>query len=763
MTKLLPIALEYIAAGLSVLPVSAETKIPLVEKDVNWKSESFTGPNRGENAKRYFTRETKDLGIGLACGTVSENLYVFDFDNHFGDAEEIFKSFCQIAEVEEILQEINPYIVSTKSGGFHLCVKTHIPHNTEKLARRNNEKEKKIEALIESKAEGGYVVTYPTRGYTVIGGNATGIPKITEDQFEILHSAAISFNEYVPEDKIARNTTSGDSGRPGDIYDGKTEAIQEAKALLTAAGWWSSRNGVYWRRPGKDKGVSATFGKIAANVFYNFSSSATVFEDRKAYTPFQLLALLKYNGNFTEAAKELAKRYNVAGFEGGKYNKIKNKVRDAIRKGQKLTSGEINDIAESMNVSVNLVAGEVTTLQKKYGHEWEFDKKKDIEKAEIYLHSNYEFRLDVISKMPEMRKSGEQWEDLNVNTLYREIQHEGIKFKLESIKSLLKSDFVESYNPFEAYFNSLPAWDGEDYINKLAGYVKIDGDHLFFSKMLEKALVRNIACALIPTYYNRVVFVLQADKQEIGKTYFIMFLNPFGSKYYTDEPLKENKDSRFALTENFIYNLEELDGLSRMELSHMKATISTRGVKDRVAYGTHKEYFPRCCSFWGSTNRQEFLTDDRNTRWLVFTITSINWKYSKDIDINKVWSQAWHLFKQKDYIYDLTPAEAGLRDVMNEEYRVIDYEHSILLKYFAPDENGFMTNSDILSCMNTAIGGAYKLQTNPQKMGRILAALDFKRARRDNQRGWKLRYLNGDTPGPVIDYSAAVETKDLPF
>lgn len=96
--------------------------------------------------------------------------------------------------------------------------------------------------------------------------------------------------------------------RIGDIYSADPAAIDDTRTLLTKAGW-KSYNGIHWTRPGKEHGVSATLAKVAPNIFYVFSSSANPFDPGKGYTPFQVLALLKYSGDFTKAAKYLKPRY----------------------------------------------------------------------------------------------------------------------------------------------------------------------------------------------------------------------------------------------------------------------------------------------------------------------------------------------------------------------------------------------------------------------------------------------------------------------
>ena len=64
---------------------------------------------------------------------------------------------------------------------------------------------------------------------------------------------------------------------------------------------------VYLRKPGKNKGHQATLHAVAPNIFWCFSTSAAPFEVKKPYSPFQVYGLLEHNGDFTAAAKALAK------------------------------------------------------------------------------------------------------------------------------------------------------------------------------------------------------------------------------------------------------------------------------------------------------------------------------------------------------------------------------------------------------------------------------------------------------------------------
>ena len=75
-------------------------------------------------------------------------------------------------------------------------------------------------------------------------------------------------------------------------------------------GWTNvyTRDGTtYWRRPGKDIGISATTNFGGADLLYVFSSS-TEFEAEKSYTRFGAYAVLNHGGDFHAAARALAQQ-----------------------------------------------------------------------------------------------------------------------------------------------------------------------------------------------------------------------------------------------------------------------------------------------------------------------------------------------------------------------------------------------------------------------------------------------------------------------
>jgi len=296
------IAKKYLAAGLSIVPVDVNTKAAFIQWD-NLKKL----PPTDEDVEKWFSKE--NWYIACIAGAVSHNLEILDFDNKFGDIDQIFLAF------KESVNDHNPDLISkltiarTQSGGYHCYYRCPNPGPNRKLAQRLCEEEKKVKSIIETRGEGGYALTPPTPGYTLLQGKLSTLNEISEEEQELLIALARLFNEYEPAGFIdkALKAESGQD-KPGMDFDRRGDIFP----LLEQHGWRinSQRDEVtYFTRPGKNRGVSASYNhpKIKTpNRLWVFSSDAFPFEPNKSYSHFQVLTLLEYNGDFSACAKALA-------------------------------------------------------------------------------------------------------------------------------------------------------------------------------------------------------------------------------------------------------------------------------------------------------------------------------------------------------------------------------------------------------------------------------------------------------------------------
>lgn len=299
----------FISKGFSLLPVK-DDKSPATKK--------WLGIN-------IDLSEFKDCyGIGIKCGKASNGIECIDFDNHFGNAKQILSEYLNIDDVKEIYQKYKLPIESTISGGFHLLFRCEYNQGNLKLAKKPKLDEKinkwRPDTIIETRGEGGYFVCYPTKGYKVVRNDIFEIETITKEERKILINNAISFNEWIE----PKTNEFENKDRPGDYYNKLPGIIEEVKNSLLRAGWKNIR-GYCWQRPGKNKGISATLGKAAENIFYNFSANSYPFEPDTGYNPFQVVGVLDYNSDFSRFAKEISEKYNLSTPDTYKHKQEKKK------------------------------------------------------------------------------------------------------------------------------------------------------------------------------------------------------------------------------------------------------------------------------------------------------------------------------------------------------------------------------------------------------------------------------------------------------
>lgn len=347
-----------------------------------------------------------------------------------------------------------------------------------------------------------------------------------------------------------------------------------------------------------------------------------------------------------------------------------------------------------------------------------------------FIKANFEIRRNMVTMEYECRDlNSEAFESMNEFNIYVKMQISGLNISMNNLEAILRSDFIPLYNPFQHYFSSLPKWDQKaDYITSLAYFVKTrDRDR--FNLHFKKWLIRVVACALDDSFFNKQAFILVHDKQNSGKSTFCRFLCPSKLSDYIAENLSIDKDSRILLTRNLLINLDELSTLSKIEINALKSLFSKDKINDRLPYDRRNSIIPRRCSFIGSTNQTEFLNDESGSvRWLCFMIDEIDWSYKQKVNIDQVYSQAYHLYKN-GFNYNLTPDEIRENEEYNRQFQVVSSEKELINKYFLPasreHHDKFMTATDILLHLSQLTDSRVKL--NIINMGKALKICGFER------------------------------------
>lgn len=423
-----------------------------------------------------------------------------------------------------------------------------------------------------------------------------------------------------------------------------------------------------------------------------------------------------------------------------------------------------------------------------------------ISRVEKFIKTKYQVYFNLIAnKFMYREKEDKEFRELIIDNIYRDLQKSHIRYSISDLKSLFKSDFIMKKNVFVDYFENLPAWDGVDHIEKLSSYVHVQeisrtsNERERYNNMFKKMFVRSVACSL-EADFNKQCFTFVHEQQNSGKSTFMRWLCPPALEDYYTENIGTSKDDLIALTENFIVNIDELSTLSKYDINALKSVMSKHKVKVRLPYGDRPEILQRRCNFVASTNRLEFLNDETGSvRWVCFLLDRINWDYMKDMDINKIWSQAYHLFSNTNFDYQLTPKEIDENEHANKTFLIRSPEMELIQKYIEPstkedfdkivetlgreqDEIKFMSATEVLTMLSTSSGSHIKLSSvNVGKSLKILGFVQFAEYRPElgmSIKGYFVRKKkeNEDAPG-VLEIKAASlqevrkENKqaDLPF
>ncbi len=325
-TGLLDAALSFHEAGCCVVPARTDgSKAPFGL----WKDYQYTRPGI-QVITEWLTSGHYD-GFGIITGEVSGHLEMLELEGRAtqvglgADLAELADN-CGLGKLWEIVT--GGYFEITPSGGFHLLFRVSggpAQANT-KLARRPATEEELAEnpdelvkVLIETRGEGGFSIAAPSGGRTHPDGGhwmlTTGcpdtIPTITVEARDALYQLCRTFDQMPaatavaePVQRTPRSAT--DAPRPGDDYN--TQA--HWSDILT--GWtrvYIHQGVTYWRRPGKNVGISATTGRTTKNGpadnLYVFTTS-TSFDAEVPYSKFAAYTHLNHNGNWTAATKALA-------------------------------------------------------------------------------------------------------------------------------------------------------------------------------------------------------------------------------------------------------------------------------------------------------------------------------------------------------------------------------------------------------------------------------------------------------------------------
>lgn len=376
-------------------------------------------------------------------------------------------------------------------------------------------------------------------------------------------------------------------------------------------------------------------------------------------------------------------------------------------------------------------------------------KTSTLEVCENYLKSKYDFRYNILTCNTEYKtKKEKHYSDLDrfyFNSILREMKLGGYAVKKDELEMLLGSDFVKRVDPIKDYIKTLPPWDGTDHIKKLCGTVDVYNSENW-ENFFRKWIVAVFANALNDEHCKNHCCLVLTGGQGAYKTTWLNNLCSHGLRKYIftgrlDVDVK-NKDTFSIMAEHIFVNIDDqLHNLHfhKQREDDLKNLITLQTVKYRRPYDRSVKEYPHLCSFMGSVNRKEFLTDSTGSRrFLSFEVLQIEIDNAKKIDLDKVYSQAIHLLNS-GFQYWFAQEEIKTIEANNSTFKANTIEEELLLRYYQkPDgENWgrkFLTSTDI----KTKLEEQTKQRVSLHKLGEALTKLGYEKQQKrfGEQRAW---------------------------
>ena len=367
-----------------------------------------------------------------------------------------------------------------------------------------------------------------------------------------------------------------------------------------------------------------------------------------------------------------------------------------------------------------------------------------VEDIQNFLMDRVLLRHNVITRRVEYRLPDEDlWQPVNdrlVNSLWSELSATKV-VRAQDLYRVLESDFVADYHPFRSYLDSLPPWNGENYILAMSVSVSVRGgvdEQMLFAGYLTKWLVGMVASWVDDTVVNNVILVLIGEQGSYKTTWFNYLLPPElrGYTYTKANGSRMGRDDLLVLAQYGLVCCEELDTMRPSELNQLKAAVTMPSIDERAAYAHYHEHRPHIASFCGTGNNLQFLSDPTgNRRWLPFEVESITSPREVPFDYEGIYAQAYALYKQ-GFQFWFSKADIERLTLHNRQFETPRLEAELVDVYFrrppGQEPGEYMPVSRALQI----VGGNTVQQLSAVRLGRAFMEQGFRQVRQAHSRGY---------------------------
>lgn len=422
----------------------------------------------------------------------------------------------------------------------------------------------------------------------------------------------------------------------------------------------------------------------------------------------------------------------------------------------------------------------VSVMNQAYKHQeqrgtWQFmrkgesyGKKPSMKMLKQWLSMRYEFHRNEVTGYYEvcsrdvLKGKFHHWtrmDDNIENSLWIEMEEDGLQTQQPRLHSLINSDFSEKYNPLLDYLTALPAWDGKtDYIQMLADRIHIantDGAHHTqedFRYFFKKWFVAMVVTWVTDTVVGQTILIFVGKGGLFKTTFFDKLLPKILHDYFINESTASYTDKDFmeAMASKALMCLDEFETAFGKNLSAFKSCVTKLFFSIRRPYDKYRTELPHRAAMCGTSNSVQIISEEENRRYSPWLIESIDSPIDHPIDYQHVYAQAVALGKEvmerqrkheDGWVFWLTTEDIEVMREHNKMFMISNYMEDQILRYYrVPGKDvearyiKFRYSSEILE----RIGGCPALSRYiyQQNLASTLLRLGFERKRRSKGMGW---------------------------
>lgn len=280
------------------------------------------------------------------------------------------------------------------------------------------------------------------------------------------------------------------------------------------------------------------------------------------------------------------------------------------------------------------------------------------------------------------------WEPSKAKRAWSDLDDAGLRHYIEKVygitgeKKLLDATALTAHknqiNAVKDYLSSL-TWDSIPRLDTM--FIDFLGaeDSEYVRAVARKAMVALVARAMNPGCKWDYMPIL-VGAQGKGKS---TFLDILGGEWYLDGlGTFEGKEASEMIQGKWLVELGELKGMSKAEENTVKQFLSRREDVYREPFGRRTKQFPRQCTFWGTTNEDEFLRDATGNRRF-FPIETFKHEPSRNIFTelagirDQLFAEALFYYRMGEKLH-LEGEVAEAAKVMQDQFKVTNVKEGLI-------------------------------------------------------------------------------------